>query len=144
MDKLIKGKFQDNFEFCQWFKKFFDANYAGQEYDALGARGGVMPVEESTNVHKRPAIAKPIAATPATNSAVAAPVASLQKKTLATSTAKRTIAPASKPTGEVKPQPKSAAGGAAGGKEDVQLLADQVCFVKISNKTFNIYLLLHI
>ena len=28
MDKLIKGKFQDNFEFCQWFKKFFDAKIA--------------------------------------------------------------------------------------------------------------------
>lgn len=26
MDKLIKGKFQDNFEFMQWFKKFYDAN----------------------------------------------------------------------------------------------------------------------
>lgn len=40
IDKLIKGKFQDNFEFLQWFKKFFDANYAGQEYCALSARGG--------------------------------------------------------------------------------------------------------
>lgn len=40
VDKLIKGKFQDNFEFLQWFKKFFDANYDGAEYDALGMRGG--------------------------------------------------------------------------------------------------------
>merc|ERR1712176_1562588 len=40
VDKLIKGRFQDNFEFLQWFKKFFDANYQGQEYDALEARGG--------------------------------------------------------------------------------------------------------
>lgn len=40
VDKLIKGKFQDNFEFVQWFKKFFDANYGGQEYDALAMRGG--------------------------------------------------------------------------------------------------------
>ncbi|RXG69657.1 Microtubule-associated protein RP/EB family member 1 [Armadillidium vulgare] len=39
VDKLIKGKFQDNFEFLQWFKKFFDANYDGSEYDAIGARG---------------------------------------------------------------------------------------------------------
>lgn len=36
----MKGRFQDNFEFVQWFKKFFDANYQGQEYDALGMRGG--------------------------------------------------------------------------------------------------------
>ena len=41
MDKLIKGRFQDNFEFLQWFKKFFDANYDGQEYDPMAARDGV-------------------------------------------------------------------------------------------------------
>ncbi|XP_031765710.1 microtubule-associated protein RP/EB family member 1 isoform X2 [Galleria mellonella] len=40
VDKLIKGRFQDNFEFLQWFKKFFDANYDGREYDAFDARGG--------------------------------------------------------------------------------------------------------
>lgn len=40
IDRLVKGRFQDNFEFLQWFKKFFDANYQGTEYDALGMRGG--------------------------------------------------------------------------------------------------------
>lgn len=39
VDKLIKGRFQDNFEFLQWFKKFFDANYDGREYDAFESRG---------------------------------------------------------------------------------------------------------
>ncbi|XP_008217502.1 microtubule-associated protein RP/EB family member 1 isoform X3 [Nasonia vitripennis] len=39
VDKLIKGRFQDNFEFLQWFKKFFDANYDGREYEAFDARG---------------------------------------------------------------------------------------------------------
>lgn len=38
IDRLIKGRFQDNFEFLQWFKKFFDANYDGREYDAMLAR----------------------------------------------------------------------------------------------------------
>lgn len=38
---MIKGRFQDNFEFLQWFKKFFDANYDGSPYDALDARGGL-------------------------------------------------------------------------------------------------------
>lgn len=41
VDKLIKGRFQDNFEFLQWFKKFFDANYDGREYDPLEARFGI-------------------------------------------------------------------------------------------------------
>lgn len=36
VDRLVKGRFQDNFEFVQWFKKFFDANYDGQPYDARG------------------------------------------------------------------------------------------------------------
>lgn len=41
VDKLIKGRFQDNFEFLQWFKKFFDANYDGREYDPTEARFGI-------------------------------------------------------------------------------------------------------
>merc|ERR1711971_1180957 len=41
VDKLVKGRFQDNFEFLQWFKRFFDANYQGQDYDPIAARGGV-------------------------------------------------------------------------------------------------------
>ena len=41
VDKLVKGKFQENFGFLQWFKKFFDANYDGSPYDALAERAGV-------------------------------------------------------------------------------------------------------
>ncbi|XP_070491415.1 microtubule-associated protein RP/EB family member 1-like isoform X1 [Chironomus tepperi] len=41
IDRLIKGRFQDNFEFLQWFKKFFDANYDGRDYDAVLARDGL-------------------------------------------------------------------------------------------------------
>uniref|UniRef100_A0A1Q3EVM6 Putative microtubule-binding protein involved in cell cycle control n=1 Tax=Culex tarsalis TaxID=7177 RepID=A0A1Q3EVM6_CULTA len=38
IDRLVKGRFQDNFEFVQWFKKFFDVNYDGKEYDPQNAR----------------------------------------------------------------------------------------------------------
>ncbi|XP_062406512.1 microtubule-associated protein RP/EB family member 3b isoform X1 [Sardina pilchardus] len=48
VEKLVKGKFQDNFEFVQWFKKFFDANYDGKEYDPQLARQG-MEVSPSPN-----------------------------------------------------------------------------------------------
>jgi len=41
VEKLVKGRFQDNFEFVQWFKKFFDANYDGKEYDAFAVRDGL-------------------------------------------------------------------------------------------------------
>lgn len=49
VDKLVKGKFQDNFEFVQWFKKFFDANYDGAHYDPVEARQGqdAMPSPNS-------------------------------------------------------------------------------------------------
>ncbi|XP_060696045.1 microtubule-associated protein RP/EB family member 1-like [Hemiscyllium ocellatum] len=40
VDKLMKGKFQDNFEFLQWFRRFFDANYDGRPYEAVAARQG--------------------------------------------------------------------------------------------------------
>jgi hypothetical protein len=29
VERLVKGRFQDNFEFAQWFKKFYDANFNG-------------------------------------------------------------------------------------------------------------------
>lgn len=50
VDKLVKGKFQDNFEFVQWFKKFFDANYDGKEYDPVAMRQGqeTMPMNSPT------------------------------------------------------------------------------------------------
>merc|ERR1719474_268792 len=41
IDRLTKGKFQDNFQFLQWFKKFFDANYDGTPYDAFVERGEI-------------------------------------------------------------------------------------------------------
>ena len=40
VERLVKGRFQDNFEFVQWFKRFFDANYQGNEYDPVAARDG--------------------------------------------------------------------------------------------------------
>ncbi|XP_048879600.1 microtubule-associated protein RP/EB family member 1-like isoform X1 [Brienomyrus brachyistius] len=56
VDKLVKGKFQDNFEFVQWFKKFFDANYDGREYDPVEARQGQESAPQSS---ASPAPAKP-------------------------------------------------------------------------------------
>jgi RP/EB family microtubule-associated protein len=48
VEKLVKGKFQDNFEFVQWFKKFFDANYTdAPDYDPVAARDG-QPLGSAT------------------------------------------------------------------------------------------------
>ncbi|XP_006625914.2 microtubule-associated protein RP/EB family member 3 isoform X1 [Lepisosteus oculatus] len=60
VEKLVKGKFQDNFEFVQWFKKLFDANYDGKDYDPLLARQGQdvapspNPGEQIFNKPKKP------------------------------------------------------------------------------------------
>ena len=60
VEKLVKGRFQDNFEFVQWFKKFFDANYDGKEYDALAVREGVpIAAGEGKANHGVAAAAKP-------------------------------------------------------------------------------------
>ena len=57
VEKLVKGKFQDNFEFLQWFKKFFDANWDRKEYDPVLMRQGqeatLPPSNTGTNTHTR-------------------------------------------------------------------------------------------
>jgi len=40
VDRLMKCKFQDNLEFMQWVKRFWDANFPGGSYDALARRKG--------------------------------------------------------------------------------------------------------
>jgi RP/EB family microtubule-associated protein len=36
----VKCKMQDNLEFLQWCRKYWDSNYAGHEYDAVARRKG--------------------------------------------------------------------------------------------------------
>ncbi|XP_006007507.1 microtubule-associated protein RP/EB family member 1 [Latimeria chalumnae] len=110
VDKLVKGKFQDNFEFIQWFKKFFDANYDGKDYDPVAARQGQ---ETGTT------------ATPVT------PVMNKPKKTLsASSTApqRTTGGPRSAPV------PKAAGGGGAkkNGDEESAELVQQINLLKLA------------
>lgn len=59
---LMKCKMQDNLEFCQWLKKFWDANWGGEEYDAAGRRGGqagdmrgATPSSQSSGPSRAPA-----------------------------------------------------------------------------------------
>ncbi|XP_069028411.1 microtubule-associated protein RP/EB family member 3-like isoform X2 [Embiotoca jacksoni] len=66
VERLVKGKFQDNFEFLQWFKKFFDANYDGKEYDPILTRQG----QEGTPPPSNPA---PMRTSPTVPKSVPAP-----------------------------------------------------------------------
>lgn len=38
VDKLVRGKYQDNLEMLQWIKTYYDKNFPGGEYDAVGRR----------------------------------------------------------------------------------------------------------
>ncbi|KAI7858504.1 calponin homology domain-containing protein [Circinella umbellata] len=40
VDKLMKCKFQDNLEFMQWVKRYWDQNFPGGAYDPLARRKG--------------------------------------------------------------------------------------------------------
>ncbi|KAJ9092179.1 hypothetical protein QFC20_007452 [Naganishia adeliensis] len=40
VDRLTKCKMQDNLEFTQWLKKFWEAHWHGEEYDPVGRAGG--------------------------------------------------------------------------------------------------------
>ncbi|XP_026494474.1 microtubule-associated protein RP/EB family member 1 isoform X1 [Vanessa tameamea] len=92
IDRLVKGRFQDNFEFLQWFKKFFDANYGGTEYDAMAQReglpmghgaAGAVPRGAPPSVKKPAAPVAKVAARPQTigkaNSTVRSPPVNLSR-----------------------------------------------------------------
>lgn len=74
VERLCKGRFQDNFEFAQWFKKFHDANTASNEvdYDPVGRRSGKAVANSSAGASP----AKP------KSSARKAPVTSAAKSTV--------------------------------------------------------------
>ena len=72
---MVKGRFQDNFEFVQWFKKFFDANYDGSEYDPVNARGGEPLGPGGKKASPSTAMSRPAAAMKQPRAAVAKPAA---------------------------------------------------------------------
>mmetsp|Transcript_17586 Transcript_17586/g.40677 ORF Transcript_17586/g.40677 Transcript_17586/m.40677 type:complete len:287 (-) Transcript_17586:69-929(-) len=43
VDKLVRGKYQDNLEMLQWIKTYFDRTYAGADYDGASRRFGELP-----------------------------------------------------------------------------------------------------
>jgi len=49
VEKLVKCKMQDNLEFLQWVKRFWDQNYGGQGYDPVARRKGA-PIEQPATV----------------------------------------------------------------------------------------------
>eukprot|EP00928_Gymnodinium_smaydae_P002791 TRINITY_DN11010_c0_g1_i1.p1 TRINITY_DN11010_c0_g1~~TRINITY_DN11010_c0_g1_i1.p1 ORF type:complete len:321 (+),score=64.15 TRINITY_DN11010_c0_g1_i1:124-963(+) len=54
VDKLIRGKYQDNLEFLQWIKTYFDRTFPGGEYDAVARRFTEHPLEWARPPDDRP------------------------------------------------------------------------------------------
>jgi len=110
VDKLVKAKYQDNLEFLQWFKHFYECKYQGQEYDAParralakdgGPKGVAAPPKKAPG--KAPAVTAPAAAPKALTKPAAAPKA--LTKPAEVKSAKPPAKPAAKPefkAGEVQ------------------------------------------
>jgi microtubule-associated protein, RP/EB family len=90
VDRLVKGKFQDNLEFLQWFKRFFDANCGSlPAYNAAERRANVgAPTVAGPSVSAAAPAVKAKTAAPAPPPAAAAPAAN------AASSPRRITAPA--------------------------------------------------
>ncbi|KAJ1513797.1 hypothetical protein HMI54_014677 [Coelomomyces lativittatus] len=50
VERLVKCKFQDNIEFCQWVKKFHDMYFPGGMYDAVSRRKGMSKSPSMTKM----------------------------------------------------------------------------------------------
>ncbi|KAK3357765.1 calponin homology domain-containing protein [Lasiosphaeria hispida] len=58
VESLVKCKMQDNLDFLQWTKRFWDQYYPGGDYDAVGRRkGGALPPGGSAPAARAPAAA---------------------------------------------------------------------------------------
>ena len=87
VESLIKCKMQDNLEFLQWTKRYWDQYYPGGDYDAVGRRKG----------SGGPPVSAPPVAAPRTSGASAGPGAGAARRgttpTAAAAAAGRTRTP---------------------------------------------------
>ncbi|XP_035285099.1 microtubule-associated protein RP/EB family member 2 isoform X3 [Anguilla rostrata] len=123
VEKLVKGRFQDNLDFIQWFKKFFDANYDGKEYNPIQARQGQDaipppdPGEQIFNLPKK------------SHHAASSPTAGATKSSSAT----KPSTPSSRPSSAKKiPTPTAPAKGEKELEAQVTQLNDQVNTLKLA------------
>jgi RP/EB family microtubule-associated protein len=133
IEKLVKGKYQDNFEFLQWFYKFFKANYEPMDYDPVAARDGQALGTGVAIAGKAggsgPSSRMPPAKATAPASRVKKPVSG---STPASKTAVKTRQPTSQParvplasSQPVKVAPPSAGGGGGVSKQELKAIQDE-------------------
>ncbi|XP_023699157.1 microtubule-associated protein RP/EB family member 2 isoform X1 [Paramormyrops kingsleyae] len=97
VEKLVKGRFQDNLDFIQWFKKFFDANYDGKEYNPVQARQGqdaIPPPDPGEQIFNLPKKSHHAASSPTAGATRAAAAPKPSTPTSRPSSAKKIPPPA--------------------------------------------------
>ncbi|XP_055703117.1 microtubule-associated protein RP/EB family member 3 isoform X3 [Phlebotomus papatasi] len=129
IDRLVKGRFQDNFEFLQWFKKFFDANYDGKDYNALLAREN-MPMGMGSAASSKSALAGPKRTIPAV--AIAPRVAA---KPISKATSRPAAAPGHRASNATPPKKQDSIGNHQGTtvtNQQMEELTNQVMDMRIN------------
>jgi len=71
VERLVKCKMQDNLEFLQWTKRYWDANFPGGDYDAMARRKG-QPISVGAPPPSQPSMRPAVAKTRGTTPQVAA------------------------------------------------------------------------
>lgn len=104
VERLVKCKFQDNLEFLQWFKKYWDSNFPGHEYNAVERRKGQQVA----------AGAGPGAPRPGSAATSGGPASSRAGVRTISSSANRTGSAAGRPTAQAaRPNPRASTAGGA-------------------------------
>ena len=124
VQKLVKAKYQDNLEFLQWLKRYFDLNYNGEPYDAAGRRKGHdLFLIGSGN--------KPVAAAPSKVGDVKKPAA---KSKIESSAPKKFVKPTAA-AGSTTAAPTAGGAGSAAQKQKIQELEEQISELKLTSDT---------
>lgn len=110
IEKLVKAKYQDNLEFLQWMKHFFDCKYNGQPYAAVerrtkGKGGGKVKGLAAPKVGDTAKVAAP---KPSTSTKTAKPATTVKSTT------------------NKKPAEKKTASSSASGENEVDSLKEQM------------------
>jgi RP/EB family microtubule-associated protein len=74
----MKCKFQDNLEFMQWVKRFWDQNFPGGGYDAVQRRKGGGPSAKSSPATGRSATSSAMASRSKPASTINSPAGSVK------------------------------------------------------------------
>jgi len=81
VDRLVKCKMQDNLEFLQWARKYWEQTYSGQEYNASARRKGAPADPPSTIAPLGPSVRTHVGTSGSTKALTPTPGSSARGRT---------------------------------------------------------------